>query len=58
MGWTGSLTESSDVGSGIRWDPNSPESTDPNTTWVNVKTYAGNYSVGTFKAPKITFCEE
>lgn len=52
MGWIGSLTESSAVGSSTRWEPNSPESTDPNTTWVNVKTYAGNYSVGTFKAPK------
>lgn len=52
MGWTGSLTESSAVGESIRWDPNSPESTNPKTRWVDVKSYAGNYSVSSFTAPK------
>lgn len=52
MGWSGSITASSAVGASTTYTPDSPESTDPASKWVNVKTYAGNYSVSSFTAPK------
>lgn len=52
MAWNGTLTASSAIGSKITWYPDSPEKTDPSENFVNVKTYAGNYSVSSFTAPK------
>lgn len=52
MGWSGSLTENSAIGASITYTPDSPESTAPSSKWVNVKTYAGNYSTSVFTAPK------
>lgn len=52
MAWSGMLTENSEIGESITFTPDSPENTPPALDWVNVKSYAGNYSVDSFKAPK------
>ena len=52
MGWSGSLTANSAVGSAITFTPDNPESSNLSTTVVDNHKYAGNYSVSSFTAPK------
>ena len=52
MGWSGSLTSSSAVGASITFTPDNPESVSLTSNFTNVPTYAGNYHVTSFTAPK------